>query len=206
MTEGARASAPTPQSLLRRELARKTIHLSSAAVPIALALGVGRRVALPVLGGLALIAIVVEIARATSSAVASRFDRLFRALLRLHESRRITGATWLLGAMFGAVLLLPRDIAIAATWAAAVGDAAAALVGIRFGRHRSSRDGKSLEGSAACLMATLVGALLLARLGIAGALLVSVAAALAERLSWPRDDNVRIVAVVGITALVAAML
>lgn len=202
MTEGARASAPP----LRRELARKAIHLSSTAVPIALAVGVAHRVAVLVLAGLALIAVTVEVARATSSAIALRFDALFRPLLRLHESRHITGATWLLASMFAAVLLLPRDIAIAATWAAAVGDAAAALVGIRFGRRRSPRDGKSLEGSIACLLATLLGALLLARLGIVSALLVSVAASAAERLSWPRDDNVRIIAAVGITALIAVAL
>lgn len=204
MTEGARASAPPPP--LRRELARKAIHLSSTAVPIALALGVAHRVAVLVLGGLALIAVTVEVARATSSAIALRFDALFRPLLRLHESRHITGATWLLASMFAAVLLLPRDVAIAATWAAAVGDAAAALVGIRFGRRRSPRDGKSLEGSAACLLATLLGALLLARLGVVSALLASVAATIAERLSWPRDDNIRIVAAVGITALIAVAL
>jgi len=202
VTEGGRASAPP----LRRELARKAIHLSSTVVPVALALGIDRRVALVVLGGLALVAIAVEMARATSSAIALRFDTLFRLLLRQHESRHVTGATWLLASMFAAVLLLPRDVAIAATWAAAVGDAAAALVGIRFGRRRSPRDGKSLEGSVACLLATLLGAFFLARLGVASAFLASAAAAVAERASWPRDDNIRIVAAVGITALIVVAL
>lgn len=206
MIEGARASAPSSAPPLRRELARKAIHLSSTAVPIALAVGVERRVALLVLGGLAVIAIAVEVARAMSSAIALRFDKIFRPLLRLHEARHITGATWLLASMFAAVLLLPRDIAIAATWAAAVGDAVAALVGIRFGRRRSPRDGKSMEGSVACLLATLFGALLLARLGIASALLASVAASAAERLPWPRDDNIRIIAAVGVTAMIAMAL
>ena len=202
MIEGGRTSAPP----LRRELARKAIHLCSTAVPVALALGIDRRVALFVLGGLALTAIAVEMARATSSAIASRFEAIFRPLLRQHESRQITGATWLLGSMFAAVLLLPRNVAIAATWAAAVGDAAAALVGIRFGRRRSPRDGKSLEGSVACLLAALLGALLLARLGLPRAILAAVAAAAAERSPWPRDDNIRIIAAVGITALIAVAL
>lgn len=190
----------------RRELARKAIHLSSTVVPIALAIGIERRIALLALASLAVIAIATEMARATSSAIALRFERLFHALLRPHETRRITGATWLIGSMFAAVLLLPRDIAIAATWAAAIGDTAAALIGMRFGRRRSARDGKSFEGSAACLLATLVGALLLARLGVVSALIVSVAATIAERLPWPHDDNVRIIAVVGMTAVLAAAL
>jgi len=199
-------AAPSRASSFRRELGRKAIHLSSAAVPIALALGVERRVALIVLGALALIAMTVEVARASSSSIAARFDALFMPLLRSHELTRVTGATWLISAMFVAVLLLPRDAAVVATWAAAVGDTAAALIGMRFGRNRSSRDGKSLEGSAACLLATLVGALMLTRVGIGVALLAAVAAMVAERLPWPHDDNVRIVTAVGMAMIIGMAL
>jgi len=199
VTEDARAGA----SSFRRELARKAIHLSSTAVPIALSLGIGRRISLFLLGALALIAVAVEVSRAMSPVAASRFAALFQPLLRSHESTRLTGATWLIGSMFGAVLLLPRDAALVATWAAAVGDTAAALVGMRFGRRRASYDGKSLEGSVACLLATLAGALLLARLGVGVALVAACAAALGERIPWPHDDNVRIIAAVGIAVMMA---
>jgi dolichol kinase len=202
VSDGAPSRAPS----LRRELARKAIHLTSAGVPIALASGIPQRVALLVLGALLGLAIVVEIARATSPAAASRFDAIFTGLLRAHEARRLTGATWLIAAMFAAVLLLPRSAAIAATWAAAVGDAAAALVGVRYGRHHSPRDGKSLEGSAACFLATLVGALLVARITPTTAVALAIAAMLAERMSWPRDDNIRVIAAVGVTAMIAATL
>lgn len=202
MTGAARTRAPS----FKRELARKAIHLSSTAVPIALALGVERRVALLVLGALALIAVLVEAARASSSAIGARFDAIFHPLLRTHESTRVTGATWLISAMFMAVLLLPRDAAIVATWAASVGDTAAALIGMRFGRIRSWRDGKSLEGSAACLLATLAGALLLARTGIGIAVLAALAATVAERLSWPHDDNIRIIAAVGVAMMIGMAL
>ena len=199
MNGGAPGSAPS----FRRELARKAIHLSSAAVPIALAFGIDRRLALLMLGVLVVAAIAVEAARALSPATASRFDSLFLPLLRAYESRRLTGATWLLVAMFAAVLFFPRDVAIVATWAAAVGDAAAALIGMRFGRLRSPRDGKSLEGSVACLLATLAGAVWLAHLGPASALLAAVMATVAERIPWPHDDNIRIVAVVGVVMMLA---
>ena len=202
MNNGARERALS----FRRELTRKALHLSSATIPIALASGATRAVTLPVLGVLAVAAIMVEIMRAMSPTAASRFEASVRPLLRPHEAQRITGATWLIVSMFAAVLLLPRNIAIAATWAAAVGDAAAALIGMRFGRLRSYRDGKSLEGSGACLIATFIGAVTLAHLAFTVALLASLAATIGERLPWPRDDNARIIALVSIIVLIAAAL
>ncbi|MFL5562316.1 MAG: hypothetical protein ACJ79K_12660 [Gemmatimonadaceae bacterium] len=202
MTESRRGSARPFQ----RELARKAIHATSAAVPIALAAGIDHRLAVVILGALLLLAILVELIRVRVASAALRFDAMFATLLRAHEARGVTGATWLIGAMFAAVFLLPRSAAIAATWGAAVGDAAAALVGMRFGRHRSLRDDKSVEGSVACFLATLLGAVLVARLRLPAALLVAVAAAGAERMPWPRDDNIRIVALAGMTALLAAAL
>jgi dolichol kinase len=185
---------------LAREVARKGIHFTSSIIPVLLALGAAHRVV--VLGLLALFvtALVVEIARHASVSVALTFNRLFAPLLRAHEATHVTGATWLLGAMFVAVAILPRDAAIAATWAVAVGDAIAALVGIPFGRHRSPSSGKSLEGSVACALATSIGAFALARMSLTESLALGVVAAIAERATSPDDDNARIVTLVGVTA------
>ena len=198
MTNGGAVGGP--HAAITQEAARKGIHLMSAAVPLALTFGVARRGIIIALATLCAIAVVVEIVRRSSAAAASRFMRLFAPLLRVHETRAVTGATWLLGAMLAAVAILPRDAAIAATWAAAVGDASAALIGIRFGRHRARESGKSLEGSAACAITTMLGALLLARLSLTESLLLGVIAAAAERATWPADDNARIVTLVGASA------
>ena len=142
----------------------------------------------------------IEIARRRSRRLAERFSRLFAPLLRAREHTHLTGATWLLCAMLAAVVLLPRDIAIAATWAVAVGDASAALVGMHFGRHRPRPSTKTLEGSTACMIVSALGALLLARMSLLESALLGVVAAVAERLPWPGDDNARIIAAVGAIA------
>jgi dolichol kinase len=167
---------------------------------VLLALGVEHRVVVFALLALFVTALVVEVARHMSAIAALRFNRLFAPLLRARETSHVTGATWLLGAMFVAVAVLPRNAAIAATWAVAVGDAIAALVGIPFGHHRAQTSGKSLEGSVACAIATSIGALALARMSIIESAALGVVAAIAERATSPGDDNARIVTLVGVSA------
>ena len=199
MNDSARRELPPT---LAREAARKSIHLTSSAIPVSLALGAPHRLVEGVLFVCVAGALAVEVARRHSSRVEQSFTQLFAPLLRAREHAHVTGATWLLGAMLAAVLLLPRDIAIAATWAVAVGDASAAIVGMYFGRPRAQPSRKSLEGSTACMVVSMCGALLLARMPLAESILLGVVASIAERLPWPGDDNARIIVAVGATAWV----
>jgi dolichol kinase len=180
-----------------RELTRKALHLVFAAVPVALAAGAPRDTVLAILGGMLAVAVVLEVARRRSAAVATTFTRMVGPLLREEESDRWTGATWLILVCLAAVWLLPRADAIAVTWAAAVGDASAALVGIPVGGRLvrlgpNAGRGKSIEGSAACFLVTLAGAYALAGLSARVALLVAAAATAAEWPQSPVDDNVRV--------------
>jgi len=177
-----------------RELTRKMLHLVFAGVPLALTAGAPRDVVLAILGGMLAVAVVLEVARGRSTAVATTFTRAVGPLLRPEERDRWTGATWLILVCLAAVWMLPRADAIAVTWAAAVGDASAALVGIPLGGRLIPNNGrgKSVEGSAACFLVTFFGAYELAGLSAGVALLVAAAATAAE---WPRspvDDNVRV--------------
>ncbi len=177
-----------------RELTRKMLHLVFAGVPLALTAGAPRDVVLAILGGMLAVAVVLEVARGRSAAVATTFTRAVGPLLRPEERDRWTGATWLILVCLAAVWMLPRADAIAVTWAAAVGDASAALVGIPLGGRLIPNNGrgKSVEGSAACFLVTFFGAYELAGLSAGVALLVAAAATAAE---WPRspvDDNVRV--------------
>lgn len=187
---------------LRAELARKSLHAATVVVPIAYARpGVSRDWVLGASGALLLVAFVVELARARSARMERAFGDAFGAMLREHERRaaaapRFAGATWLLLAFALAVLLFPRDLAVAAMCAVSLGDAAAAMVGRAIGRVRL-RNGKSLEGAMACALATALGALFVARLGVVECLVGGACAALAELPARPLDDNVRVALATG---------
>ncbi|HEY0969631.1 MAG TPA: hypothetical protein VGE02_01505 [Gemmatimonadales bacterium] len=198
MDGGAGPSLP-----LRRELARKALHITSAVVPIGYAAGVPRGVVLALLAALLAVAVVVEAVRHRHGIARAVFHRAAGPLLREHEHHRWSGATWMLVAYALVVWLAPRDAAVAAMWAVAVGDAAAAVVGRWLGRRRFGAAGKSLEGSVACLAATAVGAVWVAGLGIAAGIAAGVAAAAAEWPDGPLDDNVRVAGAVALTVVAA---
>ena len=182
---------------LRQELARKGLHLLSVGAPVAYALGLPRMVLAWGLAGLLAVAFVVEVGRVRSERVQTVFHRTAGPVLRAHEHTRWSGATWLLVAFLLSVLLLDRGAAIAAMWAVSIGDAAAAVVGRLGGRHQFGGAGKSVEGSAACFVATLAGVMLVARLGVATSAVAAVCATVAEVLPVAVDDNLRVAAAVG---------
>ncbi|MFN0099994.1 MAG: hypothetical protein ACKVS7_15090 [Gemmatimonadaceae bacterium] len=211
-------------STLRAEAARKALHLLSAAVPLAWALALVPTSVIRIgLGAALAVALFVEWLRRASAAFGSRFLSGLGPLLRTHEATHITGATWLAAVMCLAVWVFPRSAAIVALWAAAVGDAMAALVG-RLAAARPtavpaavpvtaraaesqplvaiSAARKTLAGSAACAVSTAVGAAWLVQAPLPTALGIGVIAAIAERPRLSLDDNLR----VGLAAGAAAWL
>ena len=189
---------------LRREAQRKALHLVFVAVPVLLAAGAPRAPLAWTLGALLGVAIAVELGRMHVAPVRLLFARVASHLLRDHEHRGWSGASWMLVAQLAGLLLFPLPAAITALWAVAAGDAAAALVGRALGRPRLP-GGKSLEGTAACFLVTLAGALWLAGLAPGAATVGAVAAAAAELPAHPLDDNLRIVLATGVAILLWRM-
>jgi len=184
-----------------REVPRKTLHLTTAVVPLSLWLGAPQRWVAVVVVGLFGVACAVEVARRRSPAVAAQFNATVGVMLREHERQRgITGATWLLGAFALACVAAPLAICTAATWAGAVGDASAALVGTAWRRARGGA-GKTLVGSAACALMSAIGAWWLAGFSVPLAMGLGLVAAVAERPSLSLDDNVRVTAAVVLAGL-----
>jgi dolichol kinase len=202
--------APPPAAArpkLRRELARKAFHVSSTLLPLLVWLA-PRWLSLAVLLPTAAVAVAVDWTRLRWRTPRYWFLRYTRRMLRHHERRSFAGATYMAVAYAAAVLLFPRPVAVMAMLFNGLGDAAAALVGKRWGRRRTAW-GKSWEGFGAGLAVNLTVAAVVSTLApslpFAAAAAGAAAAATLEFLDLPVDDNVR-VTLGGATVAWAAML
>jgi len=179
---------------MKRELARKGFHVASTVLPL-LVWAVPRRVGLAVLIPLALVALVVDVARLRVRRLRYLFFRLTRTMLRPHERHRLAGATYMAVAYALALIAFPKTLAVAAMLYNGLGDAAAALVGKRWGRHRT-RWGKSWEGFAAAFGVNLAVGLLIGWVNPVltpfGAVLGALLGAVLEFAPLPLDDNLRV--------------
>ncbi len=188
---------------LRQELARKTLHLATAGFPVAYALGAPRAVIVAALAVVSVVALAVEALRRTNAGVQSAFERTFGAIVRQHEARAITGATWLALSCLVVVLLLSRNAAIAALWCATAGDPAATLFGRWMAPRAPDADvaaRKTMAGSMACLVVSFGGVWMIAGYAPAIAAPIAVVATLAEFMPVTIDDNVRVAAAAGAMA------
>lgn len=179
-----------PGAPIGRELGRKAIHVATIGAPL-LVWVLPRTLAISILGAAVALAAVVEVARWRSRWVRYRFLRGTRRMLRPHERNRPAGATYLAVSYLLAAVLFPRPLAVAAMLYTGLGDAAAALVGRRWGRHRTSW-GKSWEGLAAGMLANLGVGLAIPGMPGAVAIVGALTAATLEFLPLPLDDNLRV--------------
>lgn len=200
---GQHQAAASPLSL-RAELARKGIHLASAIVPLAWAFGWWEAATVRGLLSAALaVALAVEGLRRRVPAISRIFLRTVGPLLRGAEHRGLSGATTLALAMTFVAILVPAPAAIIALWAAAVGDASAAIVGRSLQAARGTSGGKTVIGSLTLAATTAAGALWLGGALPWMAILLGLVAAAAERSHGPLDDNLRVATA---TALAAVLL
>jgi glycerol-3-phosphate acyltransferase PlsY len=133
--------------------------------------------------------VAVDLLRLSDRRLRGFFLRLFRSLIRPHEEEHLLGSTHYMIAALLSVVVFDHEIAIAALTYLVLGDAAAAIVGKRFGTPWFW--GKSPQGSVACFaVCLLIGLPLLSSpwLALAGA----VSATIAEAMPSPLDDNMRV--------------
>jgi len=109
-----------------------------------------------VIGAIASVLYLLEQIRIHYPEYSERISFFNRYLLRAEESLRESSAFPYIMAILLTIITFPRPIAVAAIYALAVADPLAAVVGIRFGRHKVFRTRKSWEGSAAFFLGTFV--------------------------------------------------
>lgn len=126
------------------------------------------------------------------------FGLVFAPMIRPHEQQGdFTGATYILISVCATVALFSPPVAVVALAFIIVGDTFAAIVGRRWGRHRFL-NGKSLEGSLACLAGTAAIALLAPDIALPVALAGAAVATIVEALPLGVDDNISVPLVSGL--------
>jgi dolichol kinase len=171
-----------------RELGRKLIHLAGSVAAALIILLAPTGPARASLLAAATLALTIELVRRISPYWNRRFNRIFGVMLRNRERGGITGATTLPLGFVAAALLTPPTLAGAGILMAGIGDAAGALIGRYFGRHRIP-GGKSMEGSAACFAAAGLVALLVPGITIPIAIAGALVTTLIEAAIGSFDDN-----------------
>lgn len=206
--EGAPDEAAAHELPYPAELRRKALHLLALVLPLGTAL-LGKEIALLVLGPAALAALAADVLRSRSRRFARLIQRIFGGMMRADEwtvpqspaagffAVRVNGATWTLVTMALLTLLFPVWIAVTAFSVFMVGDAAAALVGRRYGRTPWGQGPRTVEGSVAFAGAGALTVALLVGIGYAAvpwwaAALAVAAAAAAEAFPRPLNDNLRV--------------
>lgn len=186
-------------NIIRTETIRKGIHFLSAAVPPIAA--ISREFALFSLASAVIVYAYSEFSRLRGNPVPVVSRLTVLASRSRDEGRFVLGpVTLALGVMLS-LLLYPNPAATIAIYALAFGDGFASLVGRILGRVRPAfLRGKSLEGSAACFMATAFAAYRVS--GKASvALTAAVTATITEALPLGDFDNIALPVIVGWSVL-----
>ncbi len=170
----------------RQESVRKAVHLATGVIPATIAWAPppwswrG-----PVFAFCVILAL--DVARLLHPGLRRWATQVLGSALRPRERHGLISVHYLTGAGVLLSAYLPPALAATALGHLVFGDAFAALVGQRWGRHRFGA--KSLEGSAACLVAcVVVGWVFLPERPLA-VLVSAIVATVVEALPLPVDDN-----------------
>jgi dolichol kinase len=179
----------------RVEITRKVVHLASLSIPIGYAC-LSREVVLTVVFLLFLGFLAVDLLRHYHNGLGLIFRKyLLGTVLREEERKKVMGATYLLFSSFLTVLLFSKPVAITSLLILIISDTAAALVGRGIGK--TPVFGKTLEGSLAFLLSSLLIVWSYPHLNRLSGTLACLAATVVELLPTGINDNLTIPLVSG---------
>lgn len=180
-------------------IGRKLYHLLGGVGLLSLYSIMGRDRALVFYAVLFIIALVLDIIRLTIPAVNNFMFTRFSNFIRKNEAHKLTGtAPYILGIGLS-LYAFSQPVATAAICFLIFGDVAATTIGERYGRTKIGN--KSMEGTAAFVIAAFVAGVVLLLIGSGTTpwvmVLGSLAAAGVELLTLPVNDNLVIPIVSG---------
>ena len=191
MTQPA-GSSPIP-------VGRRVFHLVAASATTLLALVMPEPAYMTLIGGGALLSLAVDVGRQRAGFVNRAYLGIFGPILKPAEAADITGATYLLIAIFFAFYFFGMDVALPVLMFVAVGDPAAALIGSRCPGPRIW--GKSPLGIIAFAAASLAVWAILAAAGFGAwswaVVITACFAAAVEFAPIPLDDNLTVPLIAG---------
>lgn len=176
------------------EILRKLTHLGALVFPLSYYFsGASKGTFLKIMVPIALLMVVIDITRLRDRGIWRNFFKpIVGPIVRTHElTGDFTGATYILLSFCITIALYSKPIAIAAIAFIIMGDALAALIGRKYGRHVFYQN-KTIEGSLGCLLGTVIVAILVPDLHLAVALSGAVVAVIFEAFSFGLDDNVTV--------------
>ncbi len=177
------------------EIKRKIVHLATLIIPLGYGLTSEETVLLFLLPFF-LCYLIVELLRHFHSGMASLFQKyFFGRVLREEEKRTLMGSTYFLFSSLLTILLFPKSIAIASLLILILSDTAGALVGKWIGKVPIF--GKTLEGSMAFFLSSLLIVWSYPQLNRFSGSLAALGSTLTEILPIKVDDNLTIPIVAG---------
>jgi dolichol kinase len=141
-----------------------------------------------IVGALLGVAFCVEILRANVKRIQAWFIRIVGIMLLAREIKGPTAATFFLLAAFLVSIFYSKDIAVLCLLFLIVGDTLAFFAGKRFGQKRFP-NGKSLEGTLAFVISSLLVSLLIPGVSFLVKGTGIAIGAILEALDKPLDDN-----------------
>ena len=175
------------KSLTKYVIIRKILHILTAIVPVAY-IFLPRFPMVVSLCFIGILLLSIDFLRLEVKTVGSIFERYFGKLMWEKEKYTLTAATHYAVASFLAVYFFDKWIAIAVLLFLALGDTAAHIIGVRWGKNRLDTE-KTIEGSIACLLLCLFISLLLPEPSFLVLAVGSLVASLVEFFPFGIDDN-----------------
>ena len=177
------------------EITRKIVHLATLVVPVGYTL-TSEETVLTFLVPFFLCFLTVDLLRHFHSGLASLFRKyFFGRVLREEEKPTLMGSTYFLFSTILTILFFPKSVAVASLLILILADTAAALVGRGIGRI--SIFGKTLEGSLAFFLSSLLIVWIYPNLNRFSGSLAALGATVIEILPIKVNDNLTIPLVAG---------